>query len=231
MTVPTRQGYDQWAAVYDTDGNPLIALEEPRVGELLGDVAGLDVADIGCGTGRHAIRLAATAAAPNRHTRVTAVDFSSGMLAQARAKPGAERVNWIEHDFASPLPLADRSFDRVLCALVFDHVKDIAGLVSELGRICRPDGWVVISVMHPAMMLKGVQARFKDPATNQEIRLASAPNQISDYITGILRAGLTIDHISEHAVGESLAARLPRAERYIGWPMLLLFRLRPARGR
>ena len=35
-----RQGYDRWAAVYDRDGNPLPALEEPYVREAVGDVRG-----------------------------------------------------------------------------------------------------------------------------------------------------------------------------------------------
>src|ERR1035437_11081651 len=56
--LSTKDGYDLWAAIYDEDGNPLIAIEEPWVDRLLGNVRGLAVTDIGCGTGRHAIRLA-----------------------------------------------------------------------------------------------------------------------------------------------------------------------------
>lgn len=56
--VSTRDGYDRWAEVYDGDGNPLLALEEPEVVQMLGDVRGLRIADIACGTGRHAVRLA-----------------------------------------------------------------------------------------------------------------------------------------------------------------------------
>jgi len=57
--LPTREGYDRWAASYDTMDNWLLALEEPEVDRALGDVADLDVLDVGAGTGRHAIRLAA----------------------------------------------------------------------------------------------------------------------------------------------------------------------------
>ena len=58
MTDPlasVRHGYDRWAAVYDHDGNPLLGLEEPIVRAAVGDVRGLDVLDLGCGTGRHAL--------------------------------------------------------------------------------------------------------------------------------------------------------------------------------
>ncbi len=217
--VPTREGYDRWAEVYDGEGNPLIALEEPLVARLIGDARGLDSADIGCGTGRHALRLAAAGA------RVTAIDFSEGMLARARAKPGADLVTWRSADVGAPLPLADASFDLVLCALVLDHIADPGTLFKELRRIARPGRPIVVSSMHPAMMLRGVQARFTDPATGREVRPASSPNQLSDYVNGALHAGLAIDHFSEHACDEALAARVPRAAKHIGWPMLVVMRL------
>jgi malonyl-CoA O-methyltransferase len=219
--LSTREGYDRWAEVYDSDGNPLVALEEPEVDRLLGDVAGKTVGDIGCGTGRHAVRLAAAGA------RVTAVDFSEEMMNKARVKPGADRITFVRHDLTRPLPLAAASFDRVVCGLVVDHIADLLGLFAELRRIGRPDGVVVVSVMHPAMMLRGVQARFTDPATGRETRPASHPNQISDYVRAAVTAGFHLVHISEHAVDAALAERLPRAEKYLGWPMLFLLGLRP----
>jgi len=54
LIVPARQGYDRWSEVYDSDGNPLVALEEPEVIRMMGEVRGLRVADVGTGTGRHA---------------------------------------------------------------------------------------------------------------------------------------------------------------------------------
>ena len=81
--------------------------------------------------------------------------------------------------------------------------------------------------MHPAMMLRGVQARFHDPVSGREIRPASVPNQLSDYVMAAVRAGFVIDHLSEHAVDEALANHLERARRYLGWPLLFLMRLAP----
>ncbi len=212
--------------MYDTDGNPLIALEERHIGTLIGDVAGLTVADVGCGTARHAIRLAAAGA------RVTALDFSPRMLEAARAKPGAARVRFVLHDVATPLPLEDGAADRVLCCLVMEHVADLTALFRELGRACAPAprGAIIVSAMHPAMMLRGVQARFHDPRTGARTQPASLPHQVSDYVMAALSAGLTIEHLGEHALDEALAAEHPRGARYAGWPMLLLMKLSRDRG-
>jgi SAM-dependent methyltransferase len=223
--VPTQAGYNRWAEVYDGDDNPLVLLEEQHLGGLIGQVTGLRVADIGCGTGRHALRLAAAGA------KVTAVDFSAAMLQRARAKPGAELVEFVQHDLAKPFPLPSAAFDRVLCCLVLDHIADLGSFFTELRRICRPDGKVVISVMHPAMTLRGVQARFVDPASGRRVGPLSYPHQISDYVMAALRSGLELVHVSEHAPDAALATRSPRALKYVGWPVLLLMRLEVCLGK
>jgi ubiquinone/menaquinone biosynthesis C-methylase UbiE len=222
--LPTREGYDLWAEVYDVDGNPLIALEEPRVQELLGPVSGLRVLDVGCGTGRHALRLAREGA------KVEALDFSTGMLTRAREKAGALPIHFQLHDLATPLPFADDTFERVLCSLLLDHICDLDDLFSEMHRVCGAAGCLVVSVMHPAMMLRGVQARFHDPITGSEIRPESQAHTISEYVMAASRAGFRFDYVAEFSVGEELADRFERARRYLGWPMLFLMRLLPENG-
>ncbi len=217
--LPTREGYDRWSACYDDEDNPLIALEEPKVAELLEPVGGLRILDLGCGTGRHALRLAAAGA------NVTAIDFSDGMLARARERAGSLPIHFHTHDLTQPLPFADASFDRIVCGLVLDHIPELKPLFGEMRRVCSPGGFAVISVMHPAMMLRGVEARFTDRTTGREIRPASTRHQLTDYIKAVLAAGWKLDHASEHNADEALVARSERARRYEGWLMLLLLRL------
>jgi hypothetical protein len=50
---------------------------------------------------------------------------------------------------------------------------------------------------------------------------------LSDYVMAAVRAGLVLDHLSEHAVDEELAARVERARKYVGWPLLVMMRLTP----
>lgn len=126
VILPTQAGYDCWAEFYDGEDNPLVLLEERHLAPLAGEVAGLAVADIGCGTGRHALRLAAAGA------RVTAVDFSEAMLLRARGKAGADAITFVRHDLAEPFPLASAAFDRVFCCLMLDHIAELDKFFSRL---------------------------------------------------------------------------------------------------
>lgn len=220
--VPTQYGYDLWAETYDDASGALRALEEVEVDRLLEEVAGLRVLDAGCGTGRHAVRLAGRGAA------VTGVDFSEGMLARASAKPGAEGARWVRHDLEQPpLPFEAGAFERVVSGLVLDHIERLEPFLRELRRVCAVGGRVVLTVVHPAVLLKGLSSRLKDPATGELILPAYYPHQVSDYVMAAMRAGLRLEELCERAATEELVARVPGAAAYLGWPLLLAIQATP----
>lgn len=214
-----RIAYDRWAQVYDHDANPLPALEEPLVRRAIGDPRGLRVLDLGCGTGRHARWLAAAGAA------VTAVDFSAGMLAEARRALEPAGVRFLVHDLQEPFPLPDGAFDLVVSGLVLEHLRDLAAFFKETCRVTRPGGRAVISAMHPAMFLRGSQARFTDPDSGEVVAPGSYAQSLGDLVMAALQAGFQIEGIGEHAPDADFAARYPRAEKYVGWPMLVVLEL------
>ena len=216
-----RAGYDRWARIYDHDANPLPALEEPHVRAAMGDVRGREVLDLGCGTGRHTAWLAGAEA------RVTAVDFSDGMLEEARKRvPRGGQVCFIAHDLHESLPLRDASFDAVVSGLVLEHLRDLRAFFREARRVLRPDGRAVVSAMHPAMFLRGSQARFTDPDSGEVVMPGSLSHPIGDFAMAVLGAGFVLLGIDEHAPDAEFARRYPRAERYVGWPMLVVLSMR-----
>jgi ubiquinone/menaquinone biosynthesis C-methylase UbiE len=215
-----RSGYDRWSRVYDHDLNPLPALEEPFVREAVGDARGLRALDLGCGTGRHALWLAEQGAS------VTALDFSEGMLGEARRKPGAPAVRFLVHDLRASLPFAAGSFDLVVSGLVLEHLSDLAGFFGEARRVLSPQGRAVVSAMHPAMLLRGSRARFTDPDSGELVQPGSVAHQLGDFVMAALGAGFSLEGLVENAPDEAFAARYPRALKYVGWPMLVVLTLR-----
>ena len=72
------EAFNAWAEVYDGRPNPLLLLEQRVLGAMLPDVQGLDVLDVGCGTGRWLQRLTDSGA-----RGLVGVDPSPEMLAVA----------------------------------------------------------------------------------------------------------------------------------------------------
>ncbi len=114
----------------------------------------------------------------------------------------------------------------VVSGLVLEHLSDLGLFFSEAHRALRAGGRAVVSAMHPAMFLRGSQARFTDPASGEIVQPGSFPHQTGDFVMAALRAGFRLDGITEHAPDADFAARYPRARKYIGWPMLTVLRMR-----
>ncbi len=210
-----KEGYDLWSTIYDEEDNPLVALEEPVVRLWSQGVRGQRIADIGCGTGRHSIRLAQEGAC------IDAYDLSLGMMAKAMQKLQGTNTSFLQHAFPNPLPANDNTYDMVVFALVADHIENLPAAFREINRVLKPAGKAIFTVLHPAMNLRGVTARFTNPTTEDQVKVAAYEHTYGDFVTAVLEANLRIEIIVEKRGSEELAKRAPRAEKYIDWPMLL----------
>jgi SAM-dependent methyltransferase len=152
--VGTVDGYRAWAAAYDDPGNPLIAVEEPVVRQILSSFPAGSALDAACGTGRHAEHLAA------RGHRVTGVDSSPDMLARARLRQVPARFLLGN---MHQLPLRDGCMDLVVCALALVHVPALAPVMAEFARVLRPGGHLVISDIHVISLYLGGVATAAGP--------------------------------------------------------------------
>jgi ubiquinone/menaquinone biosynthesis C-methylase UbiE len=111
----------------------LVAESQARVlADFAGPVEARSVLDVGTGTGRAALLLAASGA------RVTGVDASAEMLAMARqrAADAGARIAFLQGD-AHQLEFADRSFDIVVSLRVIMHTPRWRECVAELCRVSR----------------------------------------------------------------------------------------------
>ena len=139
--------YDAVARRYDAHGwDWYAAASGDRLSSLLADrgvAPGATILDAGCGTGTLALLLESAG------YRVTGVDFSRGMIEQARAKDRASRVTWHVGDITS-LDLGARFDAIVTVADVLNHLPRIElweAAFRSFHRHLVPGGVVVADVM------------------------------------------------------------------------------------
>jgi 2-polyprenyl-3-methyl-5-hydroxy-6-metoxy-1,4-benzoquinol methylase len=102
------------------------------------DLAGRAVLEIGCGRGGFAASLY------RRGARVTASDFSLAALDLARKEFTGLEVKWLQADIEQ-LPFDDSAFDTVISCETIEHVPDPSKAISELARVLRPGGRLVLT--------------------------------------------------------------------------------------
>jgi SAM-dependent methyltransferase len=97
--------------------------------------------DVATGTGAVALRAARAGA------DVTAIDIAPALIEIAKRKAADDRLSIrFEVGDAQALPFADASFNVVSSAHGVHFAADHAATASELGRVCRPEGRLGITV-------------------------------------------------------------------------------------
>ena len=185
-------GYSEWADTYDIGGNPVLIAEEPVVHSLL-DLYPVGAAlDAACGTGRHAEYLASLG------HQVTGIDRTPEMLEVAAEKvPGAR----FEVADLTAIPLTDGVMDLAVCTLALTHCPDLGPPIKELARVVRPGGHVVISDVHPFIVMLGTHGAYRSSSDEMGF-VRNHVHLPSDYLRAFRHAGLNVVECLEPLWGE-----------------------------
>ncbi|HTT73882.1 MAG TPA: class I SAM-dependent methyltransferase [Thermoplasmata archaeon] len=124
-TLEVPRAFDRISPQYDATREPLEPAALDRLGATLRDRGVHRLLEVGVGTGRIAGPLAA------KGIRVTGIDASTGMLAQARQKGVVRLVRGT----AYRLPFADGAFDGALFVHVIHLLEEPRAAIAEALRV------------------------------------------------------------------------------------------------
>jgi SAM-dependent methyltransferase len=200
-----REFFDSYATQYMNESFTADSVHEVEfLEEVLGVPAGAAILDVGCGTGRHAVELA------GHGYRVTGLDLSAGMLAEAaKAAAGAGvDIELIKAD-ATAFSL-ERSFDAAACLCegaftlvgaddAFEH--DLAILRNVLAAL-KPGAPLVLTASNGMRLIRDatpeqVEKGAFDPLTlthayDMEWETPDGPRSVPVRERGYVPSGLTL---------------------------------------
>jgi SAM-dependent methyltransferase len=122
-------------------------------------------------------------------------------------------------DLNDRLPVGAHIFDRVLCALVSEHLARLAQLFREFFNSLAASGRLVFSAFHPEMAARGIEANLE--RNGVEYRLGALRYTVDDYLSMIDDAGFREIRVSEFLGDEILVEGIPWAVKYFGGPLML----------
>jgi SAM-dependent methyltransferase len=207
-----RRSWDAASAAYQRRNAPRLPTDEPTWGvwglperelRALGDVAGLDVLELGCGGAQWSIALA------RRGARVTGLDLSAAQLASARARIAEAGVPVrLVHASATATGLAAVSFDLVFADHGALNFADAADVLPEVARILRPGGRLVFNAPTPWLeCCRDRRTGVVGPALSvdyfgglgriEEEGMVSFVPTYGEWIRLFARAGLRVDDLVE----------------------------------
>ncbi len=223
-TVSVRDGYRDWLPSYED------TVEDDMDLALLDRVTSIEwnavdrVADLGCGTGRTTAWLRSRGI-----TRIDGVDVTPEMLAVARSRGLHERL--VEADVRST-GLVGGAYDLVVCALVDEHLPELAALYGEARRLLGGNGDFVLVGYRPLfIMASGMPTHF-DRADGEPIAIETYIHLPSEHVAAGLAAGFAVSELHEGLIDDAWIARKPRWEQYRDLPLsfVWVWSARDARG-
>jgi SAM-dependent methyltransferase len=214
-------------------------VEWPAQRDLLGDVSGRSVLDVGCGNGAKLAELVSDGA-----TASVGVDIS-GNFVGARP-PDLEFIQGDLSELDSIPALAHRTFDRILFLQSFGYATDPVRTLQAARAMLSDDGFILLTRTQPVRYALERAERngtslgeeyfstvpfSRRTSWNDQVALTKRPYTISDLLNAFSAAGLWIETAVEPQLSEDAGRRYPHKQawmnKYLG---ILIFRLRPRAG-
>ncbi len=214
----------------------------PKMLELMGDVKGKRILDLGCGEGGYSRKLA------KKGAELVAVDCSKKAIDHSIRLAEQENLK-IEHYVRNSNDLFGieaEQFDIVLCSMMLMDCEDFKGTIQEIVRVLKPGGRLFASVLHPCFdgnhdtgigrQGEGINREvvvknyfepreWEAPLYKGTIPVIWRHRTLEDYIKTFISAGLTIVDLNEPKATDEQArvsvamAWLQKIPLYLYWEL------------
>lgn len=118
-------------------------IEQPAMEELLPDLKGKTVLDLGCGYGKNTLEFIKRGA-----KRAVGIDLSYNMVTKAKRENSHPCVDYLNMDMEK-IPSLNEKFDVVYSSLAFHYVENFERLVKDIYTLLNPQGVLLFSQEHP----------------------------------------------------------------------------------
>ena len=135
-----REYFNQLAGKWDRMTSQETRSRLPEMIKDWGIKAGDTILDVGGGTG---ILLPLLYEVAGNTSKIILLDIAEEMLKQARNNSRPSNIHYIHADVVA-IPLASETFDYVICYSCFPHFPDKAKALTEIARVLRDNGRLVI---------------------------------------------------------------------------------------
>ncbi len=186
----TEQAYSIWAKQYDTNDNKTRDLEAEALKETLANISFNNCLEVGCGTGKN------TAWLIQKAEHITAIDFSSEMLAKAKEKITSGRVQFKQGDITKSWTFTNSLYDLISFSLVLEHISDLDHVFNEAANYLNHNGHIYIGELHPYKQYSGSKARFNAEDGLKVVECFT--HNISDFTKTAKKYGLILVEVNEH---------------------------------
>lgn len=200
--MKVEDAYNAWSATYDSDQNRTRDLDERVARHELQNLRCKAVLELGCGTGKNTQLLA------DISEQVHSLDFSAGMIAQAKRRVPSPNVTFEIADITKRWPAGDDLFDLVVCNLVLEHVEDLQFIFGEAARVLTAGGNFFVCELHPFRQYQGTKARFQQ--REQMTHITAFLHHITDFLNAAETSQLKLMKLNEwwHEEDEEKPPRL-----------------------
>jgi SAM-dependent methyltransferase len=145
------------------------------------------------------------------------------------------RGRFLVADLTKPLALDPQSFDGITCSFALHYLEDWRVALGSFASLLRPDGWVVISLDHPAgPPLPTQQGGYFDTELvsdtwhkgDREVTQHFWHRPLSAVVGAFADAGFVIDRVVEPQPSRDALARFPEElARADGVPGFIVYRI------